>query len=109
LAARTWVCPVQVVGLGDDRVVLVKGSDAFDALELSFQMIRMKIAPQAERLSLFGVKGFIGIRRFFPDLGVPGYTKAMEQVIEGAGRMFIAAYEHMAHQRGSRRRRASAR
>ena len=39
LPGGDWLCPVQVVGLGDERVRAAFGVDAVQALVLSLQMI----------------------------------------------------------------------
>lgn len=39
-----WYCPVQIVGIGDEAVRPVFGTDAYQALELCFCRLRTELA-----------------------------------------------------------------
>ncbi|HEX5724774.1 MAG TPA: hypothetical protein VFX98_04870 [Longimicrobiaceae bacterium] len=44
-----WGCPIQVVGLDDDEVVVAYGYDAVQALQLAMQMVGIRLAyPRTE-------------------------------------------------------------
>jgi hypothetical protein len=44
-----WGCPVQIVGLDDDQVIVAYGYDAVQALQLAFQMVGARLAyPRTE-------------------------------------------------------------
>ena len=58
-----WVCPVQVVGMGDDDVLEVPGVDAVQALHLAMAMagVRLTYPPKGTTITWLGG----------PDLGLP--------------------------------------
>lgn len=53
-----WVCPVQVVGLGDDAVMNVNGVDAVQALFLAMQIAGVKLTfpPRGVTVTWMGMR-----------------------------------------------------
>jgi hypothetical protein len=47
-----WGCPTQIVGLGQDDVLVAFGYDAVQALQLAFEMIGARLAYPPEPMAL---------------------------------------------------------
>ena len=44
-----FVCPIQIVGIGDERVKGARGADAFQAIELGMQLIGTELYVKINR------------------------------------------------------------
>jgi hypothetical protein len=47
-----WGCPTQILGIGQDEVLVAFGYDAVQALQLAFQMIGARLAYPTEAVDL---------------------------------------------------------
>ena len=47
-----WGCPTQIVGLGQDDVLVAFGYDAVQSLQLAFEMIGARLASPPEPVAL---------------------------------------------------------
>jgi hypothetical protein len=60
-----WICPVQIIGIGDEEVAEIYGIDAIQALILGLQIIGTQLAAAAR--SGLDLRWYEGS----PDLGFP--------------------------------------
>lgn len=49
-----WACPYQIKGLGDEAIRYSYGSDAMQALQLSFDGVRVDLNPKLNRILFLG-------------------------------------------------------
>lgn len=59
-------CPYRIRGLGRPRRGRAYGEDSIQALQLSFEAVRLELEPYAEGLEWFGAPGETGFPRFVP-------------------------------------------
>src|SRR5690349_14320595 len=51
---EVWACPFKIKGVGDESVRYARGSDAVQALQLSFAAIRAYLQPKRNKIFWLG-------------------------------------------------------
>lgn len=91
-----WVCPYQICGMGDKKVQEAHGIDAFQALMMALEGIRVKI-KESEKTLIWegGEQGDIGFPRFLPNFYGPDFSRKIERVVDREIQLFEKAWSHV--------------
>lgn len=101
-----WACPYYISGVGMERIRYVYGVDAFQALLLAFQGIRISLEKTGKRFSwIGGEEGDTGLPRFVPDCFGLKFSNRLERLIDREVERFTRQLEKK-HQRKSRAQRS---
>ncbi|HEU4690981.1 MAG TPA: hypothetical protein VFS23_21580 [Vicinamibacterales bacterium] len=75
-------CPYRIRGLGRPKVGCAFGEDSIQALQLSFEAVRLELAPYAHGLEWFGALGETGFPQFVPYSLGAAFTRRVNGIVE---------------------------
>jgi uncharacterized protein DUF6968 len=77
-----WACPFQVTGLGRQKIKQAFGIDAFQAVQLVFQAIRLELESKKHKVTSHGLGLETVLPRPIPAFGDEVFTRRLNKLLE---------------------------
>lgn len=75
-------CPYRIRGLGHAKVGRAYGIDSVQALQLSFEAVRLELKPYADNLAWLGARGETGFPQFVSYSFGKAFTQRAERMLD---------------------------
>jgi hypothetical protein len=82
VAPGEWRCPYEIRGAGMSGIQYVRGVDALQALDLAFQVIRIRLDGLKGKVTWEGNPVQLAFPKRIPYIGTLKFTKKIEQQVE---------------------------